>query len=145
GKGPAWLNGVGATATAIVTVVQVATKFTEGAWIVVLIIPAIILLLKRISRHYDHFDTEAQYPGHAPRLFLHHTVIVPVNGITKPTAGALVYATTISQDVRAVYVEVEPGNAAEFKRQWEKWDIGVELTVLSSPYRSILKPLVAFV
>jgi hypothetical protein len=141
----AWLNGIGAAATAIVTVVQVATKFTEGAWIVVLIIPAIILLLKRISHHYDHFATEVQYTGHAPLLFLHHTVVVPVNGITKPTAGALVYATTISQDVRAVYVEVEPGSGAEFRKQWENWDIGVELTVLPSPYRSILKPLVAYV
>jgi hypothetical protein len=141
----AWLNGVGAVATAIVTVVQVVTKFTEGAWIVVLIIPAIILLLKRISRHYDHFATEVQYTGHAPLLFLHHTVVVPVNGITKPTAGALVYATTISQDVRAVYVEVEPGSGAEFRKQWEAWDIGVELAILPSPYRSILKPLVGYV
>jgi amino acid transporter len=144
-QGRAWLNGVGATATAIVTVVQVVTKFTEGAWIVVLIIPAIILLLKRISRHYDHFATEVQYTGHAPLLFLHHTVVVPVNGITKPTAGALVYATTISQDVRAVFVEVEPGSGPEFRKQWCDWDIGVELTVLPSPYRSILKPLVAYV
>jgi hypothetical protein len=144
-KWRAWVNGIGAAATALVTVVQVMTKFTEGAWIVVLIIPAIILLLKRISRHYDHFATELQYTGHAPLLFLHHTVIVPVNGITKPTAGALVYATTISQDVRAVYVEVEPGSGEEFREQWNKWDIGVDLTVLPSPYRSILKPLVAYV
>lgn len=144
-KGRAWLNGIGAGATAIVTVVQVATKFTAGAWIVVLIIPAIILLLKRISRHYDHFATEVQYTGHAPLLFLHHTVVVPVNGITKPTAGALVYATTISQDVRAVFVEVEPGSGVEFRKQWEAWDIGVELTVLPSPFRSILKPLVGYV
>jgi hypothetical protein len=141
----AWLNGIGAGATAIVTVVQVATKFTEGAWIVVLIIPAIILLLKRISKHYDHFATEVQYTGHAPLLFLHHTVVVPVNGITKPTAGALVYATTISQDVRAIYVEVEPGSGTAFRAQWTDWDIGVELTVLPSPYRSILKPLVTYV
>lgn len=144
-KWRAWLNGFGAAATAVVTVVQVVTKFTEGAWIVVLIVPAIILLLRRISKHYDHFATEVQYTGHAPLLFLHHTVVVPVNGITKPTAGALVYATTISQDVRAIYVEVEPGSGAEFRQQWTDWDIGVELTVLSSPYRSILKPLVAYV
>jgi hypothetical protein len=76
---------------------------------------------------------------------MHHTVVVPVNGITKPAAGALVYATTISEDVRAVYVEVDPDQTAELRQRWEEWDIGVELVVLPSPYRSILKPLVEYV
>ncbi len=62
-------------------------------------------------------------------MFLHHTVVVPVNGITKPAAGALVYATTICEDVRAVYVEVDPDTSAELRRRWEDWDIGVELVV----------------
>jgi amino acid transporter len=139
------LNGVGAAATAVVTVVQVVTKFDEGAWIVVLIVPAIIVLLRRIHRHYEHFAAEVQYEGHAPLLFMHHTVVVPVNGITKPAAGALVYATTISHDVRAVYVEVDPGSGEPLLERWRDWDIGVDLTVLPSPYRSVLKPLVAYV
>lgn len=147
---PGWrwraaLNGLGATATALVSIIQVATKFTHGAWIVVLIIPLIILVLRRIHRHYEHFGREVAYNGQAPLMFLHHTVIVPVNGITKPTAGALVYATTISEDVRAVYVEVDPDTSAELKRRWSEWDIGVELVVLESPFRSILRPLVAYV
>ena len=147
---PGWrwravLNGVGALATAVVSIVQVATKFTHGAWIVVLIIPLIIAVLRRIHRHYDHFNREIAYTGQAPFMFLHHTVVVPVNGITKPAAGALVYATTISEDVRAVYIEVDPATSAELKRRWDEWDIGVELTVIASPYRSILRPLVEYV
>ncbi len=141
----ALLNGVGALATALVSIVQVATKFTHGAWIVVLIIPMIIYLLLRIHRHYEHFSNEVAYTGQSPLMFLHHTVIVPVNGITKPTAGALVYATTISEDVRAVYVEVEPTATAELRRTWQEWDIGVELIVVPSPYRSVLRPLSDFV
>ena len=149
-RAPGWkwrasLNGLGATATALVSIVQVATKFTHGAWIVVLIIPLIILMLRRIHRHYEHFAREVAYTGQAPFMFLHHTVIVPVNGITKPAAGALVYATTISEDVRAVYVEVDPDTSAELRKQWAEWDIGVELVVLESPYRSILRPLVSYV
>ncbi|MFI5229540.1 MAG: APC family permease, partial [Gemmatimonadales bacterium] len=139
------LNGLGAAATAIVSVVQIVTKFTYGAWIVVLIIPLIILVLRRIHRHYEQFAREVAYTGQAPLMFLHHTVVVPVNGITKPAAGALVYATTISEDVRAVYVEVDPDTSPELQRRWSDWDIGVELTVLASPYRSILKPLVEYV
>jgi len=141
----AWLNGIGAVATAAVAIVQVATKFTSGAWIVVLIIPTIIVVLRRIHRHYEHFEQEVAFNGQSPIMFLHHTVVVPVNGITKPTAGALVYATTISEDVRAVYVEVEPDKTAELRRRWETWDIGVDLVVMPSPFRSVLRPLVDYV
>ncbi|HWH51187.1 MAG TPA: APC family permease [Gemmatimonadaceae bacterium] len=139
------LNGVGAVATALVSIVQIVTKFTYGAWIVVLIIPLIIVVLRRIHRHYEHFAREVAYSGQAPLMFLHHTVVVPVNGITKPAAGALVYATTISEDVRAVYVEVDPDTSDELRRRWNEWDIGIELTVLGSPYRSILRPLTDYV
>jgi hypothetical protein len=139
------LNGIGAAATGAVAVVQVVTKFAEGAWIVVLIIPLIILLLRKIHRHYEHFSEEIRYTGHAPLMFLHHTVVVPVNGITKPTAGALVYATTISEDVRAVYVEVDSAVTKRLAAQWKEWDIGVDLTVIPSPYRSVLRPLVEYV
>ncbi len=141
----ATLNGIGAAATGAVAIIQVATKFTHGAWIVVLIIPLIIVLLQKIHRHYAHFAEEVKYTGQAPIMFLHHTVVVPINGITKPTAGALVYATTISDDVRAVYVEVDPEATQRLREEWERWDIGVELVVLPSPYRSVLRPLVEYV
>jgi len=149
-RAPGWrwralLNGVGAVATAVVAIVQVATKFTSGAWIVVVIIPLIILVLAKIERHYAFFSREVQYTGHAPLMFMHHTVVVPVNGITKPTAGALVYATTISEDVRAIYVEVDPEATQRLQAAWTEWDVGVELTVLASPYRSVIRPIVDYV
>lgn len=147
---PGWrrralLNGLGAIATGAVAVVQIVTKFTHGAWIVVLLIPLIILLLRAIHKHYEHFAEEIKFTGQSPIVPLHHTVIVPVNGITKASAGALVYATTISDDVRAVYVEVEPAATERMKTEWEQWDIGVPLVVVKSPYRSILRPLVKHV
>jgi len=149
-RSPGWkwkavLNGIGAVATAVVSIVQVVTKFTTGAWIVVLIIPLIILMLRKIHSHYEAFARETRYTGHAPLLFLHHTVVVPVNGITKPVAGALVYATTISEDVRAAYVEVDQEAATQLKGQWDDWDIGVDLAILPSPYRSVIRPLVEYV
>jgi hypothetical protein len=139
------LNGVGAAATALVSIVQVVTKFTTGAWIVVLIIPAIILMLKKIHSHYEEFAREVRYTGHAPLFFLHHTVVVPVNGITKPVAGALVYATTISEDVRAAYVDVDPDTTRALQAEWNEWDIGVDLQILPSPFRSVIRPLVDYV
>jgi hypothetical protein len=132
-------------ATGIVSIIQVVTKFTTGGWIIVLIIPAIIVLLRAIHRHYTEFSEEIRFLGQSPINPLHHTVIVPVNGISKATAGALVYATTISDEVLAVYVEVDARDTARMEREWEAWDIGVPLVVVPSPYRSILKPLVEYV
>jgi hypothetical protein len=141
----AMLNGIGAAATAAVAVIQVATKFTHGAWVVVIIIPAIIWMLTAIHRHYVVFAREVAFTGQAPIMFLHHTVLVPVSAITKATAGALVYATAISEDVRAVHIEIDPADTPRLRAQWEAWDIGVEMVVLPSPYRSVLRPLVAYV
>jgi hypothetical protein len=146
-RAPGWrwraaLNGFGAIATAVVTIIQVVTKFTAGGWIIVVLIPLFIWGLVAIHRHYETFSREVAFTGQAPLMFLHHTVIVPVGAITKATAGALVYATAISEDVRAVYIEVDPAATPGMRAQWDTWDIGVELIVVPSPYRSVLRPLV---
>jgi amino acid transporter len=149
-KEPGWrrraaLNGVGAVATALVSLIQIVTKFTSGGWIVALIIPVIIVILRKIHRHYEEFSREITFDGLSPITPLHHTVIVPVHGITKAVAGALVYATTISDEVLALYVEVDKRETVELQKAWDEWDIGVPLVVLPSPYRSILRPLVEYV
>jgi hypothetical protein len=139
------LNGLGAVATGLVALIQVVTKFAHGAWVVVLIIPLLILLLRGIHRHYLRFAEAVRFRGQSPLIFLHHSVIVPVNRITQATAAALVYATAISDDVVAIYVETDPETTDAMRRDWAAWDIGMPLVVLSSPYRSVLRPLVAHV
>ena len=141
----ATLNGIGAVATLLVSIIQIVTKFTTGGWIIAVIIPVIILLLKKIHTHYTEFAEEIRFLGQSPINPLHHTVIIPVNGITKATSGALVYATTISDEVLAVYIEVDPRNTERMQEEWDAWDIGVPLVIVQSPYRSILKPLVEYV
>ena len=148
GSGWRWraaLNGVGAVATGLVAVIQVVTKFTEGGWIIVVIIPAIIATLVKIHRHYGEFAADIRFEGQSPILPLHHTVIVPVNGITKAVAGALVYATTISDEVVAVSAGTDPAHAADLEERWKAWDIDVPLVVLPSPYRSVIRPIVEYV
>ncbi|MEO7038612.1 MAG: APC family permease [Candidatus Elarobacter sp.] len=141
----ATLNGLGAVATAIVSVIQVVTKFTTGAWVVVLLIPLIIWVLSTIHSHYDRFTEDVRFTGQSPLMFLHHSVVVPVNGITNASAGALMYATTISEDVRALFVELDPELTHEFVNAWKAWDIGVDLVILPSPYRSVVRPIVRYV
>jgi amino acid transporter len=141
----AWLNGIGAVATGLVSIIQIVTKFTTGGWVVAVIIPVIIVMLRAIHRHYTAFTEEIRFTGQSPITPLHHTVIVPVNGITKATAGALVYATTIGAEVIAVYIEVDKRGTQRMREEWDAWDIGVPLEIVPSPYRSILRPLVEFV
>ena len=147
---PGWrwkasLNGIGAVATGLVSVIQLVTKFTSGGWIIAVIIPCIILVLQKIHKHYNEFAEDIKFTGQSPITPLHHTVIVPVNGITKATSAALVYATTISEEVIAVCVEVDSRDTEQMLADWEAWDIGVPLEIVPSPYRSVLKPLVQFV
>ena len=141
----AWLNGIGAFATGIVSIIQLVTKFTTGGWIIALIIPAIIFVLRKIHEHYTKFAEEIRFTGQSTIIPLHHTVIVPVNSITKATSAALVYATTIAEEVIAVCVEVDKRDTDRMVAEWEAWDIGVPLEIIKSPYRSILKPLVEYV
>jgi amino acid transporter len=144
-KWKAGLNGIGALATGIVSILQVATKFLEGAWVIVLIIPLLIVLLRKIHRHYQQFASEIEFKGQSPIMPLHHTVIVPVNGISKATSAALVYASAISDEVVAAYIEVDTRVTEKMKADWEEWDIGIPLVVIPSPYRSVLRPLVEYV
>jgi amino acid transporter len=139
------LNGVGAFATGIVSIIQVVTKFAAGAWIVALIIPIFIVILQSIHTHYRRFAIDIAFRGRSPILPHEHTVVVPIGAVNKATAAALVYATSLSRNVRAVHIEVDPKDTPKVEREWDRWDIGYELEILSSPYRSIVRPLVDYV
>jgi len=141
----ATLNGVGAFATGIVSVIQIVTKFTEGAWIVALIIPLFIVILQSIQTHYRRFAIDIAFRGRSPILPHEHTVVVPIGAVNKATAAALVYATSLSRNVRAIHIEVDPKDTPKVEREWDRWDIGYELEILPSPYRSIVRPLVDYV
>ena len=150
GKARGWkwratLNGVGALATGVVSIIQVATKFLEGAWIVVLLIPLLILLLQGINTHYRRFRIAIAFRGRSPILPHAHAVIVPVSRVNKASAAALMYATAMSTNVHAVHVAVEPDKIGDIERDWDRWDIGYELEVLDAPYRSVVRPLVEYV
>lgn len=150
-RGPHWeikalINGVGAVATAVVLCVFVVTKFLYGAWIVVVWIPLFIGFFLAVHRHYQ--DVAAQLSLEAfgsPPPVRRHRVIVPIAGVHRAVIAALNYARSLSDDVTAVYVEVDPNETPKIRRKWEEWGDGVPLVVLPSPYRSIVGPLVEYV
>ena len=139
------LNGIGAVATGIVSVIQIVTKFTEGGWVVAVLIPVQIALLKAINVHYRRFAIDVAFRGRSPLLPHKHTVVVALGDMNKASAAALIYATSFGRAVTPVHVDVDPEHTARFQREWDRWDIGYELEILPSPYRSVIRPLVDYV
>ena len=139
------ISGTGAAATALVVAIFAVTKFRQGAWIVVLVIPLLILFFLLLKDHYTAFGKALameEWSAVAPRR---HTAIVPVSGIHRGVANALTYALSVSNDVRAVYIATRPEDGERMEEQWALWDNGVPLVVLESPYRSVLGPLLAYI
>jgi len=139
------ISGVGTVVTALVVGIFAVTKFTQGAWIVVLVIPLLILFFLLLKGHYDAFGRALameEWSAVAPRR---HTAIVPVSGIHRGVAAALTYALSVSKDVRAVYIAERPEDGERMEEQWSLWDNGVPLVVLESPYRSVVGPLLQYI
>jgi hypothetical protein len=148
------LNGIGAVATAGATVVFLVTKFTEGAWVVVLAVPVFIALFGQVHRYYERTGRAlglGEIPG-APRA-KPVTVVVPVVGVSRLARFGISNALSISPQVVAVTVvhddagdtSAGTARAREVRAQWARWDPGVPLRVLRTEYASVAGPVVAFV
>jgi len=149
-KEPGWrtsaaVNGFGAVVTGIVLIIVAVTKTFEGAWIVLLLIPLIVMVFNATRRHYTHVASELTLRGYAPQPRAHNTVLVPVGGLQRAVVEALRYAETLSDDVRAIYVDVDPAGTEQVRREWETWGGRVTLVVLPSPYRSLMEPLLEYI
>jgi amino acid transporter len=139
-----WLNAAGAATTGLVVVVITATKFTHGAWVVVLLIPLLVMLFMAIRRHYADVAGQLSLDGYGGPPPMEHTVLVLAGDLHKGVIHALQYARTLSPSVKGVYVELDPEKTRRLEEKWIKWGMGVPLVVLSSPYRSLLQPFLEY-
>jgi amino acid transporter len=150
GQGPGWkvsaaINGFGAVVTGIVLLVVAITKAHEGAWIILLLIPIHVAFFRATRRHYDRVQAQLSLDGWTPREPKRNVVLVPISGMHRAVVQALDYARTLSADVRAVYVSVDPEATKQLRTQWADQGRGIELVVLPSPYRSLMEPLLEYV
>jgi amino acid permease-like protein len=145
-RGQGWahralLNGVGAVLTGIALVVIAATKFTQGAWIVVVLIPLLVIRFRGVHRHYQETAEALELHEFAmPERVTQH-VVVPVADIDRVTFHALAYARSVDPAAEAVHVNVDPQATAALQARWPLWAGDFPLTILESPYRSLLEPL----
>jgi amino acid transporter len=139
-------NGFGTVCTAVVTLVFATTKFRDGAWIVLLLMPVLVVGLSAIHRHYRGLAGHLSLEDYgAPPLVSRHRVILPLSGVHQGTLAALRYALLLSHDVTAVHVSIDPTEAKRIKDKWELWGEGVRLVILDSPYRLLLEPLLGYI
>ncbi|MCS7050470.1 MAG: APC family permease [Thermomicrobium sp.] len=144
------LNGLGALATGIVTVVVVVTKFIHGAWIVILLIPTLILLMLGIRKHYAFVAQQLRVtPAEARRRLRlvprRIVAVVPVSSLNRASLTALNYARAIADDVTAVHVATEPESGELIEQRWREAGLTIPLIIVDSPYRELIGPLVAVV
>jgi amino acid transporter len=142
----ALINGLGALATLVTLLVVGVSKFTEGAWITIVLIPTLVIIFSQIRAHYRAVGKELSLRGLPPSLkpYPSPRVVIPVSGVHRGIIDAINFAQSISKDVTAVYVELEPGAGQKTSETWKAWWPDVPLVVVPSPYRSIVGPLLDY-
>ncbi|MFC9994235.1 APC family permease [Nocardia sp. NPDC127526] len=154
-RGPGWrsrlaLNGFGAMLTAVAGVVLLVEKFTEGAWLLLIIIPLLVVSFARTENYYQEVATELGFgripaPGDSLPDSGRPLVVVPVVAVSTVTARALRAAADMGGDIVAVAAEIDPASTKHLSAQWKRWNPGVPLVVLPAPHRSLIATLVGYV
>jgi len=141
------INGFGAICTGVVAVVFAVTKFRDGAWVVLILLPLLVMMFSMIHHHYNSLSTRLSldsYAGAPPRA-TRLRVVMPVSGVHQGTLDALRYARRLSDDITAVHVSVDPDETEKVRQKWETWGEGVRLVILDSPYRLFVEPLLDYI
>jgi hypothetical protein len=140
------INGFGAVCTAVVMVVFAVTKFTEGAWMILILIPLLVVMFFTIHHHYRDLASRLSLDkfGGLPARQTRHRVFMPVSGIHQGALEALRYARLLSDDVTAVHVSIDPEETEKVQKKWKLWGEGTRLIILDSPYRLMVEPLLDY-
>lgn len=149
-KGSGWrykvaINGVGAICTAVVALVILVTKFTEGAWIVLLLITATSMGLIAINRRYRNIGSQLALPPGAKPIHHKQTAILLVPRVHQGIAAALDYATSLHAEVRGLHVTLDRNSVPELRSAWEDLAGSVPLVIIESPYRSLIEPTLDYI
>jgi len=145
----AFINGLGAVLTTAALAIELVSKFTEGAWLIIIVIPLLVLMFDRIHATYDRIGARLELGKEpAPPQRLSSLVVVPVGGMSRLTSEAISSALSIGDEVVAVtvcFADPEDDEAdAEFRQEWEAWHTNVPLITLRTEHRSLAQPVVKY-
>ncbi|WP_251094331.1 amino acid permease [Streptomyces sp. Caat 7-52] len=146
-KRRALINGTGAVLTTLAGVILLTTKFLEGAWVVVVAVPLLMLLFARVQRYYTAVGEElglGRIPA-PPDRRAGSLVIVPLGEVSKLARHALGAALALGDEVVAVAVHADPDKRRALREAWDRWNPGVRLDMIESPHRSLVQPVVDYV
>jgi amino acid transporter len=140
------VNAFGALCTATVVVIFAITKFQEGAYVVLILIPALMWLFFSIHRHYVVVASNLTLAGFGglPARHARHRVIMPISGVHQGTLQGLRYARLLSEDVTVVHISIDPEETEKVQKKWATWGEGTRLVILDSPYRVFIEPLLGY-
>ena len=154
-KGPKWrlrssINALGALTTGIVVLVIAEAKFYSGAWIVVVFIPCMVHLFRKIKQHYDDMAEQLHLSLKGGNPFVQATpgrniVIIPIASPTNLVAQTVRYAKAISQNIIALNVATDPEEAERIRTKWNECNTGVPLATVASPFRLVIQPVMDFI
>jgi amino acid transporter len=140
------INGLGTLATLTTLFIVAISKFREGAWIIVLLIPLFVIGFRSVHQHYQDVGKQLSLRGLPPNLkpLPPLRLVIPVSGVHRGIIEAMDYAQSISKHITAVYIELEPGAGEQMDKEWKCWWPDIPLVILPSPYRSIIRPLLDY-
>jgi amino acid transporter len=162
-RSPHWqlaalVNGTGAVVTGLVMLVIASSKWASGeklhigrlalptgAYLVVVLVPCLVYLFFTIYNHYCSVRRQLTLEGYHRPPQRRNTVLVLVPALHQGTVPALQFARSISDDVRAVFVEIDPNKTVLLQQKWAQWGEDVPLVVLKSPYRSLIEPIMQYI
>jgi hypothetical protein len=140
------VNGFGAVCTFVVMIVFAVTKFRDGAWIVVILIPILVTIFFAIHRHYRSLAGQLSLEnGRNVMRASRNRVIIPISTVHQGTLAALRYARTLSDDITAVHISIDEQETEKVQAKWSVWGDGYRLVILNSPYRLLVEPLLEYV
>jgi hypothetical protein len=142
----ALLNGAGALTTGATTLIVGYSNFLSGAWMVFLLIPLSVYIFYQVKIHYQWVGKQLSLRGLPPSLkpIPIMRIVIPVSGVHRGIVDAIDLARSMTKEINAVYIEMDPGSSERVREQWQRWFPDIPLVVLPSPYRSIVGPLLEF-
>jgi amino acid transporter len=150
-RGEGWkssfiINLIGAFLTTSVLLIVVVTKFTLGAWIVVILIPAMIPFFLLVRRHYDHVGEQLRIvPEHIPPLRISHFALVPIDDVNYASLRAMSFARTICNEIIVLHVATDNERVEKVRQRMKTYAPDLKLVVVESPLRTLMRPLVTYV